>query len=41
MQAEIARLRRQLEVSESLLKRSEAALGVMGYAELQNMPMLT
>ena len=29
-QAEIARLRRQLEVSESRLKRSEAALGVMG-----------
>lgn len=29
-QAEIARLRRQLEVSESKLKRSEAALGVMG-----------
>jgi transposase-like protein len=29
-QAEIARLRRQLEVSESRLKRSEAALGVLG-----------
>lgn len=29
-QAEIARLRRQLGVSESRLKRSEAALGVMG-----------
>lgn len=29
-QAEIARLRRQLEVSEGRLKRSEAALGVMG-----------
>lgn len=29
-QVEIARLRRQLEVSESRLKRSEAALGVMG-----------
>ena len=29
-QAEIARLRRQLEVSESRLKRSEAALDVMG-----------
>lgn len=29
-QAEIAQLRRQLEVSESRLKRSEAALGVMG-----------
>lgn len=28
-QAEIARLRRQLEVSESRLKRSEAALGIM------------
>lgn len=28
--AEIARLRRQLEVSESRLKRSEAALGVLG-----------
>ncbi len=27
--AEIARLRRQLEVSESRLKRSEAALGIM------------
>lgn len=29
-QTEIARLRRQLEVSEARLKRSEAALGVMG-----------
>ena len=29
-EVEIARLRRQLEVSESRLKRSEAALGVMG-----------
>ena len=29
-QAEIARLRRQLEVSESRLQRSEAALDVMG-----------
>lgn len=29
-QAEIARLRRQLEVSESRLKQSEAALGLMG-----------
>lgn len=29
-QTEIARLRRQLEVSESRLKRSEAALDVMG-----------
>ena len=28
-QGEIARLRRQLEVSESRLKRSEAALGIM------------
>ncbi len=28
-QAEIARLRRQLEVSEGRLKRSEAALGIM------------
>lgn len=29
-QAEIARLRRQLEVSEARLKQSEAALGMMG-----------
>ncbi|PYI37590.1 hypothetical protein CVS30_14405 [Arthrobacter psychrolactophilus] len=35
-QAEIARLRRQLEVSESRLKRSEAALGVKGKLALQN-----
>ncbi len=40
-QMENARLRRQLEVSESRLKRTEAALEVMGYADGRIMPMFS